>query len=99
MADLLTPADVDRIAALAHLALSGEERGEFTHQLAAILAYARQVQDVDTTGVPPTTHTLVPEGRLRADEPVLSLPRELALAAAPEAAREAGFFRVPKVIG
>ncbi len=99
MADLLTPADVDRIAALAHLALSGEERDRFTHQLADILAYARQVQDADTTGVPPTTHTLVPEGRLRADEPTLSLPREQALAAAPEAARDAGFFRVPKVIG
>jgi aspartyl-tRNA(Asn)/glutamyl-tRNA(Gln) amidotransferase subunit C len=99
MADLLTSADVDRIAALAHLALSGEERDRFAHQLAGILAYARQVQDVDTTGVPPTTHTLVPEGRLRADEPAVSLPRDQALAAAPDAARDAGFFRVPKVIG
>lgn len=99
MADTLTVEDVDRIAALAHIALSDEERLRFTQQLAGILAYARQVQDVDTTGVAPTTHTLVPQGRLRADDPAPSLPREQALAGAPDAAHEAGFFRVPKVIG
>lgn len=99
MADTLTPADVDRIAALAHLALSDEERTRFTHQLAGILAYARQVQDVDTEGVPPTTHTLVPQGTLRPDTPQPSLDRAQALAGAPDAAPQAGFFRVPKVIG
>lgn len=99
MADMLTLDDVDRIAALAHLALSEDERARFTQQLAGILAYARQVQDVDTTGVPPTTHTLVPQGRLRDDHPEPSLPRDQALAGAPDAAPEAGFFRVPKVIG
>jgi aspartyl-tRNA(Asn)/glutamyl-tRNA(Gln) amidotransferase subunit C len=99
MADILTLDDVDRIAALAHLALSDDERARFTQQLAGILAYARQVQDVDTTGVPPTTHTLVPQGQLRDDHPEPSLPRDQALSGAPDAAREAGFFRVPKVIG
>jgi aspartyl-tRNA(Asn)/glutamyl-tRNA(Gln) amidotransferase subunit C len=99
MADTLTVEDVDRIAALAHLALSDEERDRFTHQLAGILAYARQVQDVDTSGVAPTTHTLVPQGRLREDTPHASLPREQALAGAPEAALDAGLFRVPRVIG
>lgn len=99
MADPLTIQDVDRIAALAHLALSEDERRRFSGQLADILAYARTVQDVDTAGVPPTTHTLVPQGRLREDEPRPSLPRAQALAAAPEAAIEAGLFRVPKVIG
>jgi aspartyl-tRNA(Asn)/glutamyl-tRNA(Gln) amidotransferase subunit C len=99
MADVLTLADVDRIAALAHLALSEDERERFAKQLDGILAYARQVQDVDTSGVPPTTHTLVPAGRLRPDTLHASLPQGQALAGAPEAALDAGFFRVPKVIG
>jgi Asp-tRNA(Asn)/Glu-tRNA(Gln) amidotransferase C subunit len=35
----------------------------------------------------------------RADEPAPSLPRTAALANAPEAALEAGLFKVPRVIG
>jgi aspartyl-tRNA(Asn)/glutamyl-tRNA(Gln) amidotransferase subunit C len=95
----LAPAEVDHIAKLAHLALTDEERTHFAQQLADILAYARQVQDVDTAGVPPTAHALVPHDAMRADEPRPSLPRDEALAAAPGAAPEAGFFRVPRVIG
>ena len=49
----LTIADVERIAALAHLELTDDEKQLFTKQLADILAYAEQVQAVDTTGVPP----------------------------------------------
>jgi aspartyl-tRNA(Asn)/glutamyl-tRNA(Gln) amidotransferase subunit C len=99
MSDGLTLDEVDRIAALAHLALTADEREQFTQQLADILAYARQVQDVDVSGVAPTSHTLLPDTALRDDEVRPSLPREQALSAAPEAAREAGFFRVPRVIG
>lgn len=99
MADPLTLAEVDHIAALAHLALSSGERERFARQIASILAYARQVQDADTRDVPPTTHTLVPEGRLRADDPLPPLSRDRVLSAAPDAAVESGFFRVPKVIG
>lgn len=99
MATALTVEEVDRIAALAHIALSDEERESFTRQLGEILAYARQVQDIDTEGVPPTSHTLLPPTTLRADTAGASLPRDIALAQAPEAAREAGFFRVPRVIG
>jgi aspartyl-tRNA(Asn)/glutamyl-tRNA(Gln) amidotransferase subunit C len=99
MATTLTVEEVDRIAALAHMALSDEERASFTRQLGEILAYARQVQDIDTSGVPPTSHTLLPRTALRDDVPAASLPREAALSQAPDAAREPGFFRVPKVIG
>jgi aspartyl/glutamyl-tRNA(Asn/Gln) amidotransferase C subunit len=52
----LTLADVERIAALAHLELTAEEKDLFGRQLAGILDYAQQLRAVDTTGVPATSH-------------------------------------------
>ncbi|MBI3047329.1 MAG: Asp-tRNA(Asn)/Glu-tRNA(Gln) amidotransferase subunit GatC [Acidobacteria bacterium] len=97
MASSLTVADVERIAALAHLELTAEEKALFTRQLADILAYAEQVQAVDTSGVPATAHVHA-ERSEREDEPRPSLPREEALANAPDPAPDAGLFRVPRVI-
>lgn len=93
----LTIADVERIAALAHLELTPEEKELFTRQLAEILAYAQQVQAVDTSGVPATAHVLG-ERTEREDEAGDSLPLDQVLANAPDADRDAGLFRVPRVI-
>ena len=90
----LTIADVERIAALAHLELTDEEKRLFTRQLADILNYAEQLQAIDTTGVPATAHVAA-----RPDEPRPSLPVEDVLANAPDGAPDAGLFRVPRVIG
>ena len=95
----LSRADVERIAALASLELTDAEADMFMRQLAEILAYARQVQQLDTTGVPPTSHVLAGEPLDRADETRPSLDRARALDGAPDAAPEAGLFRVPRVIG
>lgn len=94
----LTIADVERIAALAHLELTAEEKALFTRQLADILANAEQVQAVDTSGVPATAHVLA-ERIERGDDPQESLPRSEALANAPDAGGGSGLFRVPRVIG
>jgi aspartyl-tRNA(Asn)/glutamyl-tRNA(Gln) amidotransferase subunit C len=96
--DALTAADVERIAALAQLELTGDEAARFTRQLADILAYARQVQAVDTSGVPATAHVR-PMAADRPDEPRDSLPVEDVLANAPDPAPRAGMFKVPRVIG
>jgi aspartyl-tRNA(Asn)/glutamyl-tRNA(Gln) amidotransferase subunit C len=95
----LSLADVERIAALANLELTEEEKHLFTRQLAEILAYAEQVQRLDTSGVPATAHVHAQIRAERADVPKPSLSIEDAVANAPEAAREAGLFRVPRVIG
>jgi aspartyl-tRNA(Asn)/glutamyl-tRNA(Gln) amidotransferase subunit C len=94
----LTIEDVERIARLANLELTRDEKTLFTKQLADILAYAEQVQAVDTTGVEATAHVNA-HGVERADQPRPSLDVSDAVANAPDAAPEAGLFRVPRVIG
>ena len=65
---MFTREQVSAIAALAHLELDASEIELFARQLADILAYAEQVQQVDTTGVPPTAHVLARHAAERADE-------------------------------
>ncbi len=87
------------MAALAHLELTDAEKLLFTRQLAEILSYAEQVQQIDTRGVPATAHLDATHSAERDDEPRPSLPVRGAIDDAPDAAREAGLFRVPRVIG
>ena len=98
MASALTRDDVLRIAQLARLELTEAEVEQFLGQINDILNYAEQVQDADTSGVPPTSHVLGAAPTWREDEPRPSLERAAALQNAPEADREAGLFKVPKVL-
>jgi aspartyl-tRNA(Asn)/glutamyl-tRNA(Gln) amidotransferase subunit C len=99
MFEPLSLADVERIASLAHLELTDEEKELFTRQLAEILAYAEQIQRLDTSGVPATAHVHAQIRAERDDVLKPSLPVADAIANAPEAARDAGLFKVPRVIG
>jgi len=92
-------ADVDRLARLARLALTPDETALFSRQLADFLAYAEQVQRVDTSGIVPMSHAIGAPTALRPDEVVPSLPRELSVEPAPGASPGAGLFKVPRVIG
>jgi aspartyl-tRNA(Asn)/glutamyl-tRNA(Gln) amidotransferase subunit C len=51
----LTRDDVLKLAQLARLSLTDDEVEEFRSELSAILEYVRQLQDVDVTGLKPTT--------------------------------------------
>jgi aspartyl-tRNA(Asn)/glutamyl-tRNA(Gln) amidotransferase subunit C len=90
---------VARIAALAHLELDEAELDLFARQLGNILAYANDVQGVDTTGVPPTASVVTRHTSERPDAVRSSLGVEEAIANAPDAAAGAGLFKVPRVIG
>jgi aspartyl-tRNA(Asn)/glutamyl-tRNA(Gln) amidotransferase subunit C len=90
---------IAEIAALAHLELNASEIDLLARQLGEILAYAEVVQQIDTTGVPPTASVGARHAADRADEVAPSLNREEVLAQAPDPAIEAGFFKVPRVIG
>jgi aspartyl-tRNA(Asn)/glutamyl-tRNA(Gln) amidotransferase subunit C len=94
----LSIADVERVAALAHIELTDDEKQLFTRQLADILHYAEQIQALDTTGVPATAHVNAVQHE-REDEPQPCLPVDDALAAAPDGAPDTGLFRVPRVMG
>jgi aspartyl-tRNA(Asn)/glutamyl-tRNA(Gln) amidotransferase subunit C len=97
--DAFTAADVERLAALARLALTPDEIALFTPQLSHFLSYAEQLQRLDTSGIAPTSHAIGSPSALRPDEVVPCLPREEALEQAPMAAPGAGLFKVPRVIG
>jgi aspartyl-tRNA(Asn)/glutamyl-tRNA(Gln) amidotransferase subunit C len=97
MSAALTKQDVLRIAELARLELTDEEVELFTRQLADILTYVEQIQLLDTTGVAPTSH-VTHQSLEREDVPHETLPRPAALANAPDAAAEAGLFKVPRVM-
>lgn len=71
----------------------------FTRQLGDILRYAQQIQAIDTSGVPPTSHVLAGAPVERDDEVRAGLNRDVVLSEAPDAAIDTGFFRVPRVIG
>lgn len=90
---------IDAIAALAHLRLDESEIELFARQLGDILEYANQVQNIDTTGVPPTASVVTRHESDRPDDVRPSLDPAEALANAPDASLEAGLFKVPRVIG
>ncbi len=90
--------EVARIARLARLALTPEETTLFARQLAGILSYAEQIREIDTTGIPPTSHVAA-ASRLRDDEVRPSLGRDQVLGAAAGADATAGLFKVPRVLG
>lgn len=99
MASRLEQQDVDRVAALARLALTAAEREQFARQLTDVLGYVAQVQQVDTTGIPATSHPLWSDSAWREDTPQASLSTDAALSNAPDANHESGLFRVPRVMG
>ena len=48
--------NIDRIAELARLALTPEEKARFSAQLGSVLGHIEQLAKVDVTGVEPTAH-------------------------------------------
>ena len=97
----ISEADIEKIALLAHLEITDEERRIFAPQIAEIVTYVEQLNEVDTGSIEPALGGLTPEGERteasRPDEVQPSLGQELALDQAPDPA--SGHFRVPKVLG
>ena len=91
----ITREDVLHVARLARLELVGDEVEEMRQQLSAILEAVGKVAELDLEGVEPTAHPLDLVNVLADDEPRPSLPRDEALANAPDP--EDGFFGVPAV--
>ena len=96
----ITKADIEKIAQLAHLEITPEELLVFAPQMAEIVTYVEQLDEVDTSNVEPSIGGLTPEGERtdssRADATAPSVGQKVALEEAPDPA--SGHFRVPKVL-
>jgi len=88
--------EVETIAELAKLKLTDAEKKMLQGQLSDILAYADMLQQLDTSGIPPTTSALPLNNVMRADIVIGSLSNEDALTNAPDA--EDSQFRVRAVL-
>ena len=84
------------IAKLAKLSFDGPELEAMARELQGILAFAQEINELDTSNVPPMEHVLPMQNVLRADGEPSAFPREALLANAPE--QLDGCFAVPKVI-
>lgn len=93
----ITPEEVDRVARLARLYLSAQERAELTDQLGRIVDFVEQLNELNTTGVEPMAHAADITNAFAEDVPAKSLDREAALGNAPS--RDDSCFLVPAVLG
>ncbi|MBW3606760.1 MAG: Asp-tRNA(Asn)/Glu-tRNA(Gln) amidotransferase subunit GatC [Actinobacteria bacterium] len=81
------------VARLARLELTDEEVGRMSEELSNVLGHIEKIGELDLAGVAPTTHVVEVSNALRPDVVTPSLPRDIALAAAPAVAD--GGFLVP----
>lgn len=93
--------DVEKIAELARLELTADETESFAEQLSSILKHIDKLNELETGDVAPMLHCATPgddtEYVHRDDVTRPSLGQRLAVENAPDA--EAGYFKVPRVIG
>lgn len=92
--------DVRHVAKLAHLEITDEEVAMYTPQMADIVKYIEQLNELDTGDIEPMLGGLTAEGEatatIREDTPDGSLGQQAALSQAPSAVE--GHFQVPKVL-
>jgi aspartyl-tRNA(Asn)/glutamyl-tRNA(Gln) amidotransferase subunit C len=92
----ITMKEVEHVARLARLELTGEEKERMRAQLDSILTYIDKLNELDTSAVEPTSHVLPMMNVFRDDEVRPSLSQEETLANAPD--RQDLFFRVPRIL-
>ncbi len=88
--------DIKHVAKLANLSLSDEEEKKFSAQLEETVSYIEGLNEVDTSGVSPTSQVTGLENITREDEVTQSLSQEEALSNAKSTHN--GFFRVKGIL-
>lgn len=88
--------DVAYVAHLARLHLTPEETERFQGQLEQVLAYVRELDAIDVSGVEPTSHAVPVQNVLREDATLPCLDRAEVLANAP--AQRHDQFLVPRIL-
>ena len=90
------PEVIEYIADLAKLELDAEERAALAGDLARIVGFVEQLDEVDVGDVAPTKEVLEQSNVTRADRPRAGLSQREALDNAPDA--DLGHFLVPRVL-
>ncbi|MGD9645495.1 MAG: Asp-tRNA(Asn)/Glu-tRNA(Gln) amidotransferase subunit GatC [Pirellulales bacterium] len=93
----LSRADVEKVSLLGRLLLTPDELERMTAQLGQVVDYMNLLAELDTEGVEPMAHAIELTNVFRDDVVAPSLPREQALAGAPQHDRE--HYLVPAVLG
>ena len=88
--------EVQNIALVYRLGLSPEDISRLSSELSNILEQFRVLDNVDTSGINPTGHSVSADGTMREDEPSNSLPVNKTLQNAPSV--EKGYFKVKAVL-
>ncbi len=92
----LTLDDVRRVARLARLELTDDEAAVQLRSINELMERFESLRELDVEGIEPTAHSAPINNVLREDAARPSLPRDEALAGAPDA-RE-GCFAVPLIL-
>ncbi len=88
--------DIEKVARLARLELSEEEKNEFSGQLIKIIDYVEKIKELDTSNVKPAEHIVTLNNVFRKDEVKDSIPRTAIEEMVPEFKN--GHIVVPKII-
>lgn len=88
--------DVSHIAKLASLPVTDAEKKKLETQLSETLTYIKQLEEIDTKGIKPTSQVTNLENVTRSDVAVPSLTQEESLSNAK--ATHNGFFKVSAIL-
>ncbi|MFX1450453.1 MAG: Asp-tRNA(Asn)/Glu-tRNA(Gln) amidotransferase subunit GatC, partial [Promethearchaeota archaeon] len=88
---IISKKEVEHIAALCRIKLSDDEKELFTKQFNDILSFFKQLDEIDTTDIPPTFHVLNISNVFREDEITPSLSKEKIFKNVPK--KEKGFIK------
>ncbi len=96
MSNKITLQEIKKVADLARLDINDDELSEISIQLAGILEYIDKLNEVDTTDIIPTFHTIDLKNVFRKDVVKESLPLEHVLNNSPQ--NDGETFIVPRII-
>ena len=85
---------IEHVANLARLNLTETEKDKLTVEIAEIIAYFDKLNELDTTGIEPTSHVLPIKNVFREDKVEKSYDRDKILRNAPS--QDDGCFKVPR---
>jgi aspartyl-tRNA(Asn)/glutamyl-tRNA(Gln) amidotransferase subunit C len=87
---------IEQVASLSRINLTGEEKDAFRVQLADILGYIEKLNELETDDVPPMAYATSLKNVFREDKQESSLSLHKILELSPSSSN--GFFKVPKVL-